>query len=278
MRWSKPQLDRTAILRAVFLCAVTAATADARRVTVAASKDNTLFGPFNTAFSNGAGPGLFSGATRSFGPRRALLQFALTDSLPANVRIDSVRLRLHLNRASSGVFTHTLHRLLGDWGEAGSISLGGGGALAQPSDATWSHAFYDSVAWSAAGGDFAAAPSAAAAVDSLPGDYFWGSTPGLVADVQAWADQPGTNFGWILIGDESGTSAKRFDSREGAVPSLRPELIIDFSPASPVEIKSWSWAKQRLSRRAVAPSPKPMPAPGSAPAPASAPAQKKVKR
>lgn len=242
------------LLFAALLCG--AATAGAVRVTVPAVKDNTLFGPFNTSFSNGAGPSVFAGATRDFGPRRALLQFTLTGSLPPNVQIDSVRVRLHLSRTTSGAFTHTLHRLLRDWGEEGSISLGGAGAQAFAGDATWSHAYFDSVAWNTPGGDFAAAASAATVVDSLVRDYFWGSTPALVADVQAWADDPAANFGWILIGDETTTSAKRFDARESVTPELRPQLIVDYTTRSPVEVRSWGWAKQRLSRSGTAAAPK----------------------
>lgn len=255
MRRSKSGLRSAGLLFAGLLCC--AAAADARRVVVPASKDNTLFGPFNVSFSNGAGPSVFAGATRDFGARRALLQFALTESLPPNVQIDSVRVRLHLNRTVSGAFTHTLHRLLQDWGEEGSISIGGAGAAAFAGDATWSHAFFDSVAWNTPGGDFAAAASAATVVDSLSRDYFWGSTAALVADVQAWADDPAANFGWILIGDETGagTSAKRFDARESVSPELRPELIIDFSPRSAIEVRSWGWAKQHLSRGGTAAAP-----------------------
>ena len=33
--------------------------------------------------------------------------------------------------------------------------------------------------------------------------------------LQAWLDDPGTDFGWMIIGDESmSATAKRFDSRE----------------------------------------------------------------
>lgn len=233
-----------ALALAVLCCSV--AAAHARRVIIVASRDNTLFGPFSGAFSNGAGASLYCGATRDFGPRRALLQFALTDSLPIHVRIDSVRLRLHLNRTTTGAFTQTVHRLVRDWGEAGSVSPGGGGALAQPGDATWTHAFYDTAPWAVPGGDFVPTPSAAAVVDSVVRDYFWGSTPELVADVQAWADAPSANFGWILIGDESVTSAKRFDSRESPVVEARPELIVDYSIVSAVEARSWSWMKQQF--------------------------------
>ena len=61
------------------------------------------------------------------------------------------------------------------------------------------------------------------------GLYTWGSTAGMVADVQSWLDDPGSNFGWIILGDE-GTSlptAKRFDSRETA--ATGPFLTVDFT-------------------------------------------------
>ena len=48
----------------------------------------------------------------------------------------------------------------------------------------------------------------------------------MIEDVQSWIKDPGTNFGWILIGDEVvlGT-AKRFDSREND-PENTPKLKI----------------------------------------------------
>jgi hypothetical protein len=53
----------------------------------------------------------------------------------------------------------------------------------------------------------------------------------MVADVQSWLDGPGGNHGWALLGDESiGGTAKRFDSRGNPDPSLRPELLIDYTP------------------------------------------------
>ena len=49
----------------------------------------------------------------------------------------------------------------------------------------------------------------------------------MVADVQGWLDNPTTNYGWILAGDESGaTSAKRFATREITIPEFRPRLIV----------------------------------------------------
>jgi hypothetical protein len=50
----------------------------------------------------------------------------------------------------------------------------------------------------------------------------------LVADVQLWLDQPGSNFGWMLLCQSEGTafSARRFGSREN--PFTTPALAIEF--------------------------------------------------
>jgi hypothetical protein len=43
----------------------------------------------------------------------------------------------------------------------------------------------------------------------------------MVADVQSWLNSPGSNFGWLVLGDESvAGSAKRFDTRESASPPV----------------------------------------------------------
>ncbi|MCL4209692.1 MAG: hypothetical protein KJZ68_03420, partial [Phycisphaerales bacterium] len=103
-----------------------------------------------------------------------------------------------------------------------------------PGDATWLHRFHDTVFWTQPGGDYVAAASASRVVGGL-GAYVWGSTPAMVADVQAWLDNPGSNFGWIVIGDESTTTtAKRFDSREHPTQANRPRLTIDYLPAARV--------------------------------------------
>jgi hypothetical protein len=66
----------------------------------------------------------------------------------------------------------------------------------------------------------------------------------MIADVQAWADAPGENYGWILIGDEtSSTTVKRFDSRESSEEALRPILTVEYIPpcipADPVGPGYW---------------------------------------
>ena len=51
----------------------------------------------------------------------------------------------------------------------------------------------------------------------------------MVADVQSWLDNPASNFGWLVLGDETAiATAKRFDTRESASP---PMLTIEFTRA-----------------------------------------------
>jgi hypothetical protein len=45
----------------------------------------------------------------------------------------------------------------------------------------------------------------------------------MAADIQAWLDNPSSNFGWVLLGKEGAeATAKRFDSRENEAPENRP--------------------------------------------------------
>jgi serine protease len=58
----------------------------------------------------------------------------------------------------------------------------------------------------------------------------------MVADVQSWLDNPATNFGWLVLGDEStGTTAKRFDSRESTSP---PVLTIEYTEPSAITLSA----------------------------------------
>ncbi len=82
------------------------------------------------------------------------------------------------------------------------------GAPSAEDDATWIHRFFDTDFWATPGGDYAPEASASAVIAGT-GFYVW-SAPGMVADVQAWLDQPSDDYGWILIGNEStGATAKR---------------------------------------------------------------------
>ena len=67
-----------------------------------------------------------------------------------------------------------------------------------------------------------------------------------MSDVQGWLDDPETNFGWVLLGnEESATTTKRFDSREHEDPTVRPVLRIEFtmSPETVVSARTWGSVK-----------------------------------
>ncbi|MHC4447231.1 MAG: DNRLRE domain-containing protein [Planctomycetota bacterium] len=206
--------------------------------TIGASKDNTLFEDATGSLSNGAGPHLYVGKTGNFASfrlRRGLIAFDVAGSVPAGSTIQSVTLTLHLSQAApgSGNQTVSLHRVLADWGEGASNAEtpGGMGATALPGDATWLHTFFDTSLWSTAGGDFTLTVSASATVGVMTAFYTWGSTPQMEADVQSALDNPASNFGWLIRGNEvDGGTAKRFDTRENATPSFRPMLEIEFDP------------------------------------------------
>ena len=119
-----------------------------------------------------------------------------------------------------------LHKLLADWGEGTSQATGeeGQGAPATPNDATWRHRFFDTIFWTNDDGDFSATVSASQSVGPV-GQYTWSSAQ-MIADVQSWPDNPASNFGWLVLGDESTIlTSKRFDTRETANP---PVLAIQY--------------------------------------------------
>ncbi len=202
-------------------------------VVLTATRDNSIFDNGN---SNGAGDAIFSGRTGNFGGQaviRGLLAFSVADGVPAPSRVVSASVELSLITASvMGVTSnHTLQRVTSDWGEGSSIAIGGTGALPTPGDATWTNTFFPDQLWAVPGGDFSATVSSSQTVSLLLGRYTWGSTPQLVADVQAMLDDPASDFGWILIGDEvTPHSAKKFGSKDNGDASLHPTLTIEFVP------------------------------------------------
>jgi hypothetical protein len=211
------------------LSLATAGIAAADTVRLVPLKDNTLI-ETPVGNSNGAGDGIFAGKVGLTGGgtrRRGLLAFDL-GSIPAGATIDAVRCSLTMAQSPSATpYTITLHRVGADWGEAGSFGSGQGGP-AFPGDATWIHSFYNTTAWTSPGGDFSQIASAGQLVGSV-GTYAW-TGAGLVADVQSWLDQPATNFGWLVMGDEEfQSSVKKFYSREGFIP---PTLTVDYTPSS----------------------------------------------
>lgn len=208
------------------------AFAQADTALIEADADNTLIENPAGALSNGYGPALFAGRTNQQmnSIRRAVVRFDVASAIPADAMVESVFLTLYQRKALNGERTLTLHRLKAQWGEGASDSGGGGGAPAQAGDATWLHTFYPDSYWSNEGGKYSKHASASQMVIDAIGYYTWGSTDGMVNDVERWLKHPAKNFGWILIGDEEvSQSVKTFGSREDPDPTLRPVLEVTYT-------------------------------------------------
>jgi hypothetical protein len=221
------------VLLAGWVCVAGAAQPVVRAdvVSLGADRDNTLYENEEGTVSNGAGAHFFAGTTANLFIRRGMVRFDVAPTLPANTVVLAVRLTLHMSRTNTASEPVSLHRALADWGEGASVGQGeeGSGTNAEPGDATWLHAFYDTDLWSTPGGDFVQDASASILVTGN-GFYSWGSTPSMVADVQAWVDNPASGFGWLVMGNEEvEASAKRFDSRENPEEAFRPALVIEYS-------------------------------------------------
>lgn len=213
---------------ALTMLACCGAAADVVALTPVA--DNTLY--YNTAgnSSNGSGTAMFAGNNASFtvSPRRALLRFDVSTSVPAGATVVAASLTLTENGSNFDEYTCNIHRVTKSWGEGASVATGGqgGGVLAQSNDATWLFRVFPGSAWTNAGGDFNAGVSASLSVGAGAA-FTWSSTQ-LAADVQDMAANPSTNFGWMIRGDESlSKTAKKFSTRED-VAENRPRLEVRF--------------------------------------------------
>lgn len=237
---------RVPLRRAAFLsllAGLVGFAAQADTVVVPAAQDATLIEDPQGALANGSGPAIFAGRINASAQslRRGLVLFDVASAVPPGSTIEAARLRLNLVPSNVGTATIRVHRVTQSWGEGASAALGGGGAASQPDDATWIHRFHDDVFWALPGGDFDPLAHAEGAVGA-PGPYLFGPTPEMAADVQSWLDDPASNFGWMILGDEERPqTSKRFDSRE-ADPMSGPALEIVYTPpcrAHPVGPGFW---------------------------------------
>jgi hypothetical protein len=221
-----------ALAIAAALGALGGSSVSAGTVNLNPSKDNTLYeyDPLDGDKSNALGLHFFAGETGMKELRRGVLAFDIANNIPAGAMITAASLSLNMSRApTTNPYAMELHKLLADWGEGTSVASGeeGDGASATPNDATWRHRFFDTIFWTTQGGDFSATVSASQMVGGV-GQYTWSSAQ-MVGDVQGWLDQPASNFGWLMLGDESVfLTAKRFDTRESANP---PVLAITYVPS-----------------------------------------------
>ncbi len=200
-------------------------------VVLTPTKDNTLYESTTGEVSNGAGAFFFVGNTNGTSIRRGLIAFAIADKIPTDATIVSATLQLQMSKTSGGAANVSLHRALADWGEGSSDATAneGKGATAASGDATWLHTFHTTTFWQTPGGDFAPTATATTSVSGV-GFYRWPSSPAMVTEVQQWLDTPATDFGWVVVGDESvAGTAKRFTARESNSLTNRPQLTVVYT-------------------------------------------------
>jgi hypothetical protein len=207
-----------------------AGAAAAVTVTLPVAQDATLFQDDAGLLSGGGGQQLMVGnvGSNDLTPtRRTVIQFD-TSAIPAGSVITAATLTLNAFKVKFNTNTGVeVHRVAASW-NAGTVDPGSGGrgVLASPGDATWLHRS-SPTPWANPGGDFLGLTSASAIVGGQ-GIYNW-TGAGLAADLQFWVNNPGQNFGWILLGDETAAfTVKEFSSVESF--SNRPVLTVTYTP------------------------------------------------
>jgi hypothetical protein len=225
------------------------------------SADTTLHENFPDN-NMGAQPWFNAGTTQN-GPRtRGLMQFDISGSLPAGAIINSVALTIEVVKQPAdgdAPSNFELHRMLVGWGEGMGVGFPPTlGAPAQLGEACWnSPAAMTGAQWGAPGGlagvDFAAQRSADTFIYSVNfSPYTFGTSSGLIADVQSWLDHPQSNFGWMMLTESENEifSARRFASRED--PFRAPILEIEFTPVPEPSMAllvfmagAWLWRRRR---------------------------------
>jgi subtilisin family serine protease len=203
-----------------------------RKVTIAAAADTSLLE--NNPDNNLGGAEEITAGTSAQGKKsRGLLKFDISAHIPANATITLALLKASVVNAPTNLAETTfgLYRILREWGEG--TKTGSSGQPATANEATWNHRRTSSEAWGAPGGmaatDYVAESSALTSTVAGPGGYYFNTSPGLIADVQAWVSNPSTNFGWMVIGQSEATvrTERRFGSREAS--NDPPRLIVEFT-------------------------------------------------
>jgi hypothetical protein len=213
--------------------------------------DATIFaeqtgGTAYDAMADGQGGNLWSGTLVAGVVRRSLIRFDLGAIPPGSV-IREVTLSLAQIRAR-GDHLHGLHRITEAWTEGPANGGDAGiGAAATAGDVTWSHRSWPAMPWAQRGGSVVGTPSSSVFIGPAPSTTVFPSSPALVADVQGWVQQPGSNQGWMLIGVEGPeANAKRFGSRNNGEAVARPLLVVRWDPPVPasadVPLPPWALA------------------------------------
>jgi len=154
-----------------------------------------------------------------------LVRFDVAGQLPAGAVVQSARIELVCVEVfSTADFPLVAQRVTQPWTQGASDAPGSEwtGAPALPGDVTASHASFPATPWTLP----IVAPGGVTGASIQPvGTWVLPSTPNSVAAVQAWLDQPATNFGLYLSTQETA----RFASREnGTFPG--PRLVLEYLP------------------------------------------------
>jgi hypothetical protein len=192
----------------------------------------------------GGNPNVNAGTTQNFTRNRGLFEFDIAGNVPAQATITSVTLTFEVTGQPKDGYNASffdLNRMLSTWGEGtgmGTTKSPGIGAPATTGEATWNDRFFGlNEPWAAPGGaagvDYAVTPSTSQVIYNVAtSPYTFGSSPGMVADVQLWLNHPDQNNGWMLLTESEANNftARRFASREDAVRA--PFLTIDYQLAA----------------------------------------------
>jgi hypothetical protein len=149
--------------------------------------------------------------------RRALFRFDLTGQVPQGATITGASLSVTVVKVPLSPINSNfdVYRLIRPWDE-GTV--------------TWNSAS-SGVAWDSPGaegpGDFIPTASSFVFVSGLA-TYTFPAFDALLADIQAWVDNPATNFGWLLVSEDETDfkTARHFATRESIVNA--PTLTIDY--------------------------------------------------
>lgn len=225
----------------VGVASLSRATAAIVETNFVSSADTTLF-EFTPDNNLGTTTSMIAGTNARGFKNRALLRFELDGKLPAGAVIVDAWLVIVVNNSSAAVGAnagYTLHRVLKPWAEG--KKTGNQGAPATAGEATWNVTGVPSPAkWTTPGAaapeDFLEATSAASAVTDL-GPVEFGGDAALVADVRFWLANPGSNFGWLILGEDEDVpqSSRRIATRED--PESAPRLFIKYETPATTELR-----------------------------------------
>eukprot|EP00050_Salpingoeca_kvevrii_P008497 m.303237 g.303237 ORF g.303237 m.303237 type:complete len:224 (-) comp15761_c0_seq1:73-744(-) len=222
---------RRASLLAAAVAVLTAASVHAAQIHSRAGVAANLCSDPKGQRADALGDGLFVGNTGDGTPHRAVMSFGeALHRIPADSTIHNVNVTVFLDHSpSDDLVTVRLHRVQKAWGTGTSFGYSGQCAPATADDTTWLHTFYPSAFWTKPGGDMSA-QSSADTVMGPAGAYYSFVDPQLVSDVSQWLRSPDTDYGWMLVGDESrNRTARRFSSFRHNTTAWRPTIIIDYS-------------------------------------------------